>query len=208
MPSPIRTTTRGKNIDRLIKMHGSTDSTSDEEPIASMKPKCKKKTKTNTKSVKINNLPPNEAIAGMSIASMNNQSASKTSTAATAATTVLGDIANVNLPKKRKAKKSAMRTALPTRRNPKHKNDLDEGTVDAISQILRKWRIMCRVMSATGHKQLSVNIQNLHCRNVSVLIAIILFITYVKLPGSKGKGIQIPLHVTAAFTTHTTNIKI
>jgi hypothetical protein len=37
-----------------------------------------------TKSVMINNLPPNEAIKGMSTASTNNQSASKTSTAATA----------------------------------------------------------------------------------------------------------------------------
>jgi hypothetical protein len=42
---PICTTTRGKNIDRLIKMRGSTDFTSDEEPIASMKPKRKKKLK-------------------------------------------------------------------------------------------------------------------------------------------------------------------
>jgi hypothetical protein len=77
-----------------------------------------------------------------------------------------------------------------------------------IFQILQKWRITCQVMSATGHKQLCENIQNLHRRNVSVLIVTFLFITYVKLPESKGKGIQIPSHVTAAFTTHTTNIKI
>ncbi len=93
MPSPIRTITRGKNIDHVIKMRGSTDSTSDEEPIASMKPKCKKNTKTKIKSVTINNLPPNKAIAGMSTASTNNQSASKTSTAATADATVPGDVA-------------------------------------------------------------------------------------------------------------------
>jgi hypothetical protein len=130
MPSPICTTTRGKNIDHLIKMRGSTDSMSDEEPIVSMKPKCKKITKTNTKLVKINNFPLNKAIAGTSTASMNNQSASKTSTTATAADTMPGDIANVNLPKKRKAKKPATKTALPTCCNPKCKNDLDEGTVD------------------------------------------------------------------------------
>ncbi len=68
-----------------------------------------------------------------------------------------------------------------------------------ISQILRKWRIMCQVMSATGHKQSSVPILNLHRKNVSIMIVTFLFITYVKLPGSKRKGIQIPLHVTAAF---------
>jgi hypothetical protein len=130
MPLPICTTTRGKNIDRLIKICGLTDSKSDEEPIASMKPKRKKKTKMNTKSVKINNLPPNKVIAGTSTASTNNQSASKTSTAATATDTVPGDIANVNSPKKWKAKKLATNTALPTCRNPKRKNDLDEGTVD------------------------------------------------------------------------------
>jgi hypothetical protein len=62
-------------------------------------------------------------------------------------------------------------------------------------------------MSATGHKQLPVTILNLHCRNVSILIVTFLFITYVKLPGSKRKGIQIPLHITAAFTTHSTNTK-
>jgi hypothetical protein len=57
MPLPIRTTTRCKNIDQLIKMRGSTDFTSDEEPMASMKPKRKKKTKAKTKSAMINNLP-------------------------------------------------------------------------------------------------------------------------------------------------------
>jgi hypothetical protein len=36
----------------------------------------------------------------------------------------------VNLPQKRKAKKNATKTTLPTRRNPKHKKDLDEGTDD------------------------------------------------------------------------------
>jgi hypothetical protein len=61
---------------------------------------------------------------------MNNQSASKTSTTATANVTVPGDVANVNLPKKRKAKKNATKTTLPTRCNPKRKKDLDEGTDD------------------------------------------------------------------------------
>jgi hypothetical protein len=94
-------------------MHGSTDSTSDEEPIASMKPKHNKKCKMKTKSVTINNLPSNEAIAGTSTASTNNQSASKTSTAATANSTTPGDVANVNLPKKGKQRKKLQRLHYP-----------------------------------------------------------------------------------------------
>jgi hypothetical protein len=95
-----------------------------------MKPKRKKKSKTKTKSVTINNLPLNEAIIGTSTALTNNQSASKKSTAATANTTIPSDVANVNLPPKRKAKKKATKTALPTHCNQKRKKDLDEGTVD------------------------------------------------------------------------------
>ncbi len=57
----------------LITWSRCVGSTSDEEPIASMKPKQKKKTKTITKSATINNLPPNKAIAGMSTASTNNK---------------------------------------------------------------------------------------------------------------------------------------
>jgi hypothetical protein len=94
-------------------MCGSTDSTTDEEPIASMKPKSKKKMKTNTKSVTVNNLPPNEAIADTSIALMNNQSASKTSTAAIVDATVPGDIANVNFPKKGKQRNKQQRLHHP-----------------------------------------------------------------------------------------------
>jgi hypothetical protein len=46
MPLPIPTTTKsGKNLDRLIKMFGVPDSTSDEEHIASRKSKRKKKRK-------------------------------------------------------------------------------------------------------------------------------------------------------------------
>jgi hypothetical protein len=76
----------------------------------------------------INNLPLNEAIAGMSTASTNNKSASKTSTTATN-TTVPNDVVNVNPPKTRKAKKNASKAALPTHCNPTRKKDLDEGTV-------------------------------------------------------------------------------
>jgi hypothetical protein len=111
-------------------MHGSTNSTTDEEPIVSMKPKCKKKNKTKAKSVTINNLPPNKAITSTSTASTNNQSACKKSTAATANATAPSEVANVKLPKKRKAKKQAMKTASTTHCNPKRKKDLDEGTVD------------------------------------------------------------------------------
>jgi hypothetical protein len=66
----------------------------------------------------------------MSTALTNNQSASKTSTTATINATIPGDVANVNLPKKRKAKKKTTKSALPTRCNQKRKKDLDEGTVD------------------------------------------------------------------------------
>jgi hypothetical protein len=111
-------------------MHGSTDSTSDEEPIVSIKPKRKKKTKTKTKFVTINNHPPNEAIAGTSTALTNNQSALKISIAVTASATVPGDVAIVYFQKNRKAKKKATKTALPTCHNPKGKKDLDEGIVD------------------------------------------------------------------------------
>jgi hypothetical protein len=45
MPLPIYTTTCGKNIDRLIKMHGSSDVMSYEEPMASMKTKTRKNKK-------------------------------------------------------------------------------------------------------------------------------------------------------------------
>jgi hypothetical protein len=72
-----------------------------------MKPKRKKKTKTKTKSVTINNLPLNKAIAGTSTALTNNQSASKTSIAATANATVPGDVANVNPPKKKECKEKS-----------------------------------------------------------------------------------------------------
>jgi hypothetical protein len=78
----------------------------------------------------INNLPPNKSIVDTSTASTKNQSASKTSTSSTANVTIPGDVANVNLPKQRKAKKNATRTTLPTRCNPKRKKDLDEGTDD------------------------------------------------------------------------------
>jgi hypothetical protein len=106
MPPPsIRTTTCIKNIDRLIKMCGSTYFTSDEEPMASMKPKRKKKTKAKTKSATINNLPPKKSIVDMATASTNNQSASMTSTAATANVTIPGDVANVHLSKKGKQRK-------------------------------------------------------------------------------------------------------
>ncbi len=141
-------------------MSGSTDFTSDEEPIASMKPKRKKKTKAKTKSAMINNLPPNKSIVDTSTASMNNQSASKTSTAATANVTVPGAVASVNLPKQRKAKKNATKTTFPTHPNPKCKKDLDEGTDDNNFPDPPVVEDHVRLMYATGHKQLSVTFLN------------------------------------------------
>jgi hypothetical protein len=58
-------------------MCGLADSTRDEEPIALRKSKRKKNKKTKIKSVTINNLPPNEDIAGMPNALANNESVSK-----------------------------------------------------------------------------------------------------------------------------------
>jgi hypothetical protein len=58
-------------------MRGLADSTSDKEPVALRKSKHKKINKTKTKSVTINDLPPNKDIAGTPNASTNNQSVSK-----------------------------------------------------------------------------------------------------------------------------------
>jgi hypothetical protein len=87
------------------------------------------KNKAKTKSATINNLLPNKSNIDMSTASTNNQSASKTSTAATANVTIPGGVANVNLQKK-KPKKNTTKTTLPTCRNLKHRKDLDEGIDD------------------------------------------------------------------------------
>ncbi len=80
----------------------------------------------------MNYLPSNKSIIDTPTASMNNQSASKTSTSATANVTIPSVVANVNLPKKRKVKKTATKTTLPTCCNPKRKKDLDEGADDNI----------------------------------------------------------------------------
>jgi hypothetical protein len=133
---------------------------SDEEPIASMKPKRKKKTIAKTKSATINNLPPNKSIVDTSTASTNNQSASKTSTAATTNVTVPGDVANVNLPKQRKVKKNALKTTFPTSRIQSARKIWMKVLMIIISLILRQWRIMSRLMYATGHKRLSVTFLN------------------------------------------------
>ncbi len=101
-----------------------------------------------------------------------------------------------------------MKTALPTRCNPKRKNVLDEGTVDTNFPNPLEVEDLVPSHVCNWAQAIFCNFQNLHRRNVSILIVTFLFITYVKLPGSKGKGIQIQSHVTAAFTTHTTNIKI
>ncbi len=84
MPSPIRTTTCGKNIDHMIKMRGSrTNFMSDEEPMASKKPNCKKKTTSKTKPSTIN-MPSLKKTAVNSLTEITvNQSASKKDTAST-----------------------------------------------------------------------------------------------------------------------------
>jgi hypothetical protein len=106
MPSPIHTTTRGKNIDHMIKMRGSrTNSISDEEPIVSKKPKRKKKFTSKTKTSTINKLSPKKNSADSLTETTINQSASKTSTASTLDPTVPTDVSNVNVPQKRKRRK-------------------------------------------------------------------------------------------------------
>jgi hypothetical protein len=94
-------------------MRGSSDVMSYEVPMASMKTKQKKKTKAKTKSATTNYLPSNKSIVDTPTASTSSQSASKTSTAATANVTIPGVVANVNLPKKRKAKKLPQRLHCP-----------------------------------------------------------------------------------------------
>jgi hypothetical protein len=146
------------------------------------------KTKAKTKSATINNLPPNKSIVDTSTASMNNQSASKTSSAATANATIPGDVANVNLPKKKKAMKNALTTILPTRCNPICKNDLDEGIDDKnfLDPLAVEDHVPTHVCNWA--QAIVCDFPQLAPLNVSILIATFLFITSVKLPGSKGEG--------------------
>jgi hypothetical protein len=97
------------------------------------------------------------------------------------------------------------RSTFPTCCNPKCKKDLDEGTddnnfpdppevEDHVPTHVCNWAqaIVCDFPQLAPLK-----CQHTDCN--------FLFITSVELHGSKGKDIQIPLHVTAAFTTHSTN---
>ncbi len=112
-----------------------------------------------------------------------------TVTAATADATVPGDSANEKSQKKGKQRNNQRRLHHPLVTIQSARNIWIMLLLIQFPPILRKLRIMCRVMSATGHKQSCATILNLHRRTVSILIAIFLFITYVKLPGSKRKGI-------------------
>jgi hypothetical protein len=131
MLSPIRTTTRGKNIDHMIKMHGSrTNSMSDEEPMVSKKHNCKKKTTSKTKPSTINMPSPKKTTVDSLTERTINQSASKKSTASTLDPTKPNDVSNVNVPQKKKQKKNAVISMLGTCCNPKRKKDLDEDPDD------------------------------------------------------------------------------
>jgi hypothetical protein len=131
MPSPIRTTTHAKNIDRMIKMRGSrTNFMSDEEPIASKKPNCKKKTTSKTKPSMIN-MPSLKKTTVNSLTKIPvNQSASKKDTASTLNPTKPIDVSDMNVPQKKKQKKNTITSTLGPCCNPKRKNDLDEDPDD------------------------------------------------------------------------------
>ncbi len=131
MPSPICTTTRGKNIDCMIKMCGSrTNSMSDEEPMASKKSNPKKKLhlKQNLQwSICLHQKKP--AVDSLTEKTIN-QSASKKATASTLDPTKPTEVSNVNVPQKKKQKKNAIIPMLGTCCNPKCKKDLDEDPDD------------------------------------------------------------------------------
>jgi hypothetical protein len=131
MPSPIRTTTRRKNIDCMIKMRGSrTNSMSDEEPMASKKPNRKKKTTSKTKPSTINKPSPKKNAVDSLTEITINQSASEKVTASTLDPTRPTDVSNVNVPQKKKQKKNAIIAILDTRPNPKRRKNLDEDPDD------------------------------------------------------------------------------
>ena len=161
MPSPIHTTTRGKNIDHMIKMRGSrTNSMSDEEPMASKKPNRKKKTASKTKRSTINMPSPKKTAVDSLTEKTFNQSASKKDTASTLDPTKPTDVSNVNVPQKKKQKKNAITSTLGPRRNPKCRTVWMKILVIAMSLILRLWRLMSQLMYATGHKQLYASFLN------------------------------------------------
>jgi hypothetical protein len=138
---------------------------------------------------------------------MNNLSVSNTATAATANVTIPSVVANVNPPNNRKPKKIATKTILPTHCNPKRKKDIDEDTDDNL--FLDPPAVADHVPTYVCNwaQAIKCDFPQLSPLECSIRIAAFLLITSVNLPGSKGKDIQIqiPLHVTAAFTTHSTN---
>ncbi len=127
MPSPIRTTTHGKNIDCMIKMRGSrTNFMSDEEPMASKKPNRKKKLHLKQNLQQSICLHQKKTAVHSLTEITVNQSASKKDTASTLDPTEPTDESNVNVPQKKKQKKNAIISMLGPRCNPKRKNDLDK----------------------------------------------------------------------------------
>ncbi len=206
MPSPIRTTTRRKNIDCMIKMRGSrTNSMSDEEPMASKKPNCKKNTTSKTKPSTINMPSPKKTAVNSLTEITINQSASKKTLFPPSIPPNPLTYQMWMYPRKRNRRKMPLfqRWALVATQSARR--IWMKILMIVMSLILRLWRLMSQLMYATGHKQLYASFLNYNHWNVSKLIANFLYITSVNLPGSKRKDIQIPLHVTAAFTTHSTN---
>ncbi len=86
----------------MIKMHGSrTNFISDEEPMASKKPNCKKKTTSKTKPSTINMPSPQKNAIDSFTEITINQSASKKDTASTLDPTEPTYVSNVNVPQKK-----------------------------------------------------------------------------------------------------------
>ncbi len=249
MPSPIPTTSRGKNIDRMIKMRVSST-------MASNKPVPKKKTTSKTKpsmiampspkkqpstpwlklpSIRVNLtktlllwpfIPPNpptyqtwmyprkrnrrKMILLQRWALVATQSASYflMKILMIAMSPILPNPLTYQTWKysrKRNRRKMTLLHHWALVATQSARTIFMKTLMIAMSLILRLRKLMSQRMYAIGHKQSYASIHNFHQWNVSILIVNYLFSTSVKLPGSKGKDIRKPSHVTAACTTHSTN---
>ncbi len=153
MPSPIHTTTRRKNIDRMIKMRGSrTNSMSDEEPMASKKPNHKKKTTSKTKPSTINMPSPKKPAINSLTEITVNQSASKADTASTLDPTKPTEVSNVNVPQRKKQKKMPLFQCWALVATQSARRIWMKFLMIVMYLIRRLWRVMSPLMYATGHK--------------------------------------------------------
>ncbi len=154
MPSPIHTTTHGKNIDRMIKMRGSrTNSMSDLEPMASKKPNRKKKTTSKTKPSMINMPSPKKTAVDSLTERTINQSTSKKPLLPPSIPSNSLTYQTWMYPRKRNRRKMPLfqRWALVATQSAR--TIWMKILMIVMSLILRLWRLMSQLMYATGHKR-------------------------------------------------------